>query len=35
VCRDVRIYPGEALDGALAFLVRELTSVGWLHGLVG
>lgn len=35
VCRDVRIYPGEAIDGALAFLVRELTSAGWLHGLVG
>ena len=35
VCRDVRIYPGEAVDGALAFLVRELTSAGWLPGLVG
>jgi Xaa-Pro dipeptidase len=35
VCRDIRIYPGEALDGALAFLVRELTSAGWLDGRVG
>jgi Xaa-Pro aminopeptidase len=35
VCRDVRIYPGEAADGALAFLVRELTSAGWLDGRVG
>lgn len=35
VCRDVRIYPGEAVDGSLAFLVRELTSAGWLPGLVG
>src|ERR1700686_1715650 len=35
VCRDVRIYPGESVDGALAFLVRELTSAGWLQGLIG
>ena len=35
VYRDVRIYPGEAVDGALAFLVRELASAGWLDGLVG
>ena len=35
VRRDVRIYPGEAAEGALAFLVRELTSAGWLHGLAG
>jgi len=35
VCRDVRIYPGEAVEDALAFLVRELTSAGWLDGLVG
>ncbi|HLQ52702.1 MAG TPA: M24 family metallopeptidase, partial [Streptosporangiaceae bacterium] len=35
VCRDVRIYPGTAVEGALAFLVRELTSAGWLEGLVG
>ena len=25
-------YPGEAVDGALGFLVRQLTSVGWLPG---
>jgi Xaa-Pro aminopeptidase len=35
VCRDVRIYPGEAVADVLAFLVRELTSAGWLEGLVG
>ena len=35
VCRDVRIYPAEAVDSALAFLVRELTSAGWLPGRVG
>jgi Xaa-Pro dipeptidase len=35
VCRDVRIYPDEAADGALAFLVRELASAGWRGGLVG
>jgi Xaa-Pro dipeptidase len=35
VCRDVRIYPSEAVDGALAFLVRELASAGWLDGRVG
>jgi len=35
VCRDVRIYPGEALDAALAFLVGELTAAGWLKGRVG
>ena len=34
-CRDVRIYPGEALDAALAFLVGELTAAGWLKGRVG
>jgi hypothetical protein len=35
VCGDVRIYPSEAVDGALAFLVRELTSAGWLAGRIG
>lgn len=35
VCRDVRIYPDEAADGALAFLVRELAAAGWRGGLVG
>lgn len=35
VCRDVRIYPSEATEGALAFMIRELTSAGWLAGLVG
>jgi Xaa-Pro dipeptidase len=35
VFRDVRIYPGEAMDGSLAFLVRELTAAGWLPGVVG
>ena len=34
-CHDVRIYPDEAVDGALAFLVRELASAGWLKGLAG
>jgi Xaa-Pro dipeptidase len=35
VCRDVRVYPSEAVDGALGFLVRELASAGWLDGRVG
>ena len=35
VCRDVRTYPGTAVEDSLAFLVRELTSAGWLAGLVG
>lgn len=35
VCRDVRIYPDEAADGAIAFVVRELTSAGWLDGPAG
>jgi Xaa-Pro dipeptidase len=35
VCRDVRTYPGMAVESSLAFLVRELTSTGWLEGLVG
>jgi Xaa-Pro dipeptidase len=35
VCRDVRIYPSEAAEGALAFLIRELTSAGWLKGTIG
>lgn len=35
VCRDVRIYPGEAVDGSLAFLVRELALAGWLEGVIG
>jgi Xaa-Pro aminopeptidase len=35
VCRDVRIYPGEAADAAVAFLIRGLTAAGWLDGLAG
>jgi Xaa-Pro dipeptidase len=35
VCRDVRVYPSEDVDGALGFFARELTAAGWLDGLAG